>query len=529
MNTYKRKVLTSAVLAGLGVAGSAHAIYQDPNGTGSFMLYPYYTVNSADGNSYNTYLTIVNPTSFTKWVRFRAREGRGSVEVRDFNIYLSPNDVWTAAIVPTDTGGARVITADTSCTMPVLPTISATTPPLKGVDFTNIIYGTGGGEFRAGIGTGLDRLREGYIEIIELATLDPAGPSAALTVHNPATDTPPCGAALLSATPATAPAVATEALPPTGGLNGTGTLLHVPTGRAMGYNAVALANWSEGLPQGTGPLIDELPNIGDSLPVSVTVAANVGSDPARLDGSPGTVVLYRSDWTNGFEAASATMMHTNVINEFVLENATKSNTDWVLTFPTRRGFVDPLGLAATLPPFTEKFAVTVGACEAVSFTFFNREERGQPVAAGGFSPGGAAAGGGGTVCWESTVLSIRNGASHTPASGATTSGVLGSVNVTGVDITPGIQAGWGNLMFTDTNAVTGGGLISAATSDTIILPQDAVTPFTAVLATPQTYLGLPVIGFAVWDRTNTAVTCGTAGCKFGELHNHKFFNFITPN
>ena len=523
MNTYKRKVLTSAVLAGLGVAGSAHAIYQDPNGTGSFMIYPYYTVNSVDGAAYNTYITIVNPTTFTKVVRFRAREGRASIEVRDFNVYLSPNDVWTAAIVPTDGGGARVITADNSCTMPVLPTIST---GLRGIDFTNILYSTGGVEFRAGIGTGLDRLREGYIEMIELATFDPAGASAALTVHNQATDTPPCGAALLSATPATPPPIATEALPPTGGLNGTGTLLHVPTGRAMGYNAVALANWSDGVPQ-FGVLADDLPNLGDSIPTSVVVGASVGTNPASaLDGSPGTLAVYRADWLNGFEAAASTMMHTNVINEFVLENATRSNTDWVLTFPAKRGFVDTLGVAA-VAPFTAKFLATVGACEAVTFTFFNREERGQPVQAGGFSPGGAAAGGGGTLCWESTVLSIRNGASHTPASGATTSGVLGSVNVTGVDITPGIQAGWGNLQFVGTNASTGVGLVSQATSNTIILPQDGVTAPSIVTAA-QTFLGLPVTGFAVWDRTNVAVTCGTAGCMFGELHDHKCLNFNTP-
>ena len=46
MNTFKRKALASAVLGTLGVAGSAHAIYQDPTNLGEALIYPYYTVNN---------------------------------------------------------------------------------------------------------------------------------------------------------------------------------------------------------------------------------------------------------------------------------------------------------------------------------------------------------------------------------------------------------------------------------------------------------------------------------------------------
>ena len=44
--------------------------------------------------------------------------------------------------------------------------------------------------------------------------------------------------------------------------------------------------------------------------------------------------------TSGADAVSATMMHSAVINEYVLDAATRSNTDWVLTFPTKRFYVD---------------------------------------------------------------------------------------------------------------------------------------------------------------------------------------------
>ena len=100
MNTFKRKALFTAVVAGLGVAGSAEAVYMSPNRTGQVLVYPYYTVQSAGSNSWNTYLSVVNTTSIAKAVKVRVLEGKTSAEVLDFNLFLSPNDVWTAAIIP---------------------------------------------------------------------------------------------------------------------------------------------------------------------------------------------------------------------------------------------------------------------------------------------------------------------------------------------------------------------------------------------------------------------------------------------
>ena len=103
MNTFKRKALTTAVLGTLGVAGAAHAIYQDPNNTGQALIYPYYTVNSAAGNAWNTFISVTNTTSSVKVVKVRFREGKNSAEVLDFNLYLSPNDMWTGAVIPSST------------------------------------------------------------------------------------------------------------------------------------------------------------------------------------------------------------------------------------------------------------------------------------------------------------------------------------------------------------------------------------------------------------------------------------------
>src|SRR5688500_6510586 len=161
MNTFKRKALFTAVVAGLGVAGSAEAVYMSPNRTGQVLVYPYYTVQSAGGNNWNTYLSVVNTTTVAKAVKVRVLEGKTSAEVLDFNLFLSPNDVWTAAIIPSDaTAGSagRIITADTSCTRPDIPD--------AGEPFRNFQYAVAGSA-DALPGTGLERTREGYVEILE--------------------------------------------------------------------------------------------------------------------------------------------------------------------------------------------------------------------------------------------------------------------------------------------------------------------------------------------------------------------------
>src|SRR6187401_2104522 len=176
MNSFKRKALTCAVLAGLGgIATTAEAVYRNPDGTGMVLIYPYYTVNSANGNSYNTYISVTNTTSQAKVTKVRFREGRTSAEVLDFNLYLSPNDVWVGALGP-DTSAADSAARlygnfETSCTYPAIPA--------GGQPFTNVAYT--GTTIDALPGTGLDRTPEGYVEIFDMATL--TGDAAANVTH----------------------------------------------------------------------------------------------------------------------------------------------------------------------------------------------------------------------------------------------------------------------------------------------------------------------------------------------------------
>ena len=101
MNTFKRKSLYAALagIGALGATGAAQAVNVNPDGLGQALIYPYYTTQGTNA-PYNSLLSVVNSTNSGKVVKVRFLEGRNSKEVLDFNLWLSPKDVWTAAVVP---------------------------------------------------------------------------------------------------------------------------------------------------------------------------------------------------------------------------------------------------------------------------------------------------------------------------------------------------------------------------------------------------------------------------------------------
>jgi len=504
MNTFKRKALMSAVLAGLGVAGTAEAVYRDPNGLGQALIYPYYTVQSNGGNPYWTLISVVNTTNRAKIVKVRFLEGKTSAEVLDFNLYLSANDVWTAGVIPagtTATDPGRIVTTDVSCTNPAIPA--------TGVDFRNFFYLTGGDALP---GIGLDRTREGYLEIIEMGTL--TGTAAANVTHGAAGT--PANCAAVQGDPVTLNSVDA----PTGGLSGTGTLMNVQNGADFTYNADALgAVFAAATVTGPSALT---PNLANADPMSVVINSGV----LTAAGLTAQITVYRTDWTAvsgvaaGARASAAVFMHTAVMNEYILDSGSQSLSDWVVTMPLKRAFVSST-TAAT--PFTNVLVAT-GACETVGFQFFNREERGAAAAGADFSPT-PPAGAPNSLCWESTIISLKNGATHIPTA-ITPSALLGSVNNTNVNVTAGFQNGWGILSFAGNGAAVAGMAGAAATSD-------RVQPFVAgqpIAAGAVTYFGLPSTGFLARSFRNGTLTCGTATCQgnYGGLFAHNYRTLVTP-
>src|SRR6266496_1512861 len=303
MDIFKKKSLCAALagMGALGAVGAAQAVNLNPDGLGQVLIYPYYTTNSVSGNSYASLLSVVNSTASTKAVKVRFLEGKNSREVLDFNLYLSMKDVWTTAVIPDSGGGARIVTADKSCTIPAIPS--------AGVLFRNAQYTADGA------GSGLDRSREGYVEIIEMASYSDTSTTTDNVTH--VAGVPPGCAKQTDALGLS------EALPPTGGLMGGITLINVNAGSAYTEDAVALDRYSIfQLYTGAGVTTPDLTQA--TPPVSIVVANNT---------------VYQSTWAPGPDPVSALLMHDHVYNEYVLDAATKSGTDWVVTMPTKRFYV----------------------------------------------------------------------------------------------------------------------------------------------------------------------------------------------
>ena len=508
MNTFKRKALFTAVVAGLGVAGTAEAVYMSPNRTGQVLIYPYYTVQSADGNNWNTYISVVNTTTIAKAVKVRILEGKTSAEVLDFNLFLSPNDVWTAAIIPNDataTSPGRIVTADTSCTRPG--------PfPTAGVPFRNFQYSVAGSG-DALPGTGLERTREGYVEILEMAAL--SGTTAAAVTHGSTFNCGVVQAAGFTTVPAT------QQLPPRGGLMGTGTLINVNSGRDAGYKADALAAWRNAPIDTDSGFVT--PNLADAAPAQSLVVRSGDIDTAGT-GASTLITAYRSDFVGtsgvsaGARAVASVFMHTDVLNEYVLDNTSASLTDWVVTQPLKNLFVNNV---TARQPYSN-ILTSSGACEQISFQYFNREEASATAAGSDFSPLPPDTPAN-TLCWESTVLSIRSSATHMP-SDTTRSTVLGSFNLTNVTIAQNFQNGWADLRFIG-NGATGLGMGSSGGERVILNAAAIVAPAGVV-----TFFGLPVTGFMIRTFNNGGLTCGTAACQgnYGALFTHSYTTTITP-
>jgi hypothetical protein len=140
MSNFKRVGLTFAVASAtatlvsplyavnndnwFGATTDANAVAQDPgaeatrspyNNAGDAAIVPYYTTV---GN-FVTGVHILNTTAATQAVKFRLRRASDSADALDFNVILSPNDMWVASINDTSDGSITVSTSDTTCTVPV--------------------------------------------------------------------------------------------------------------------------------------------------------------------------------------------------------------------------------------------------------------------------------------------------------------------------------------------------------------------------------------------------------------------------
>jgi hypothetical protein len=491
--TYRSRI--AGLAAFLALATSSLAVSLNPEGVGQALVFPYYTANSSGGNAFNTYISIVNHTTEVKALRVRFREGRNGREALAFNLYLSPRDVWTGAIVPAGST-TRLLSTDSSCTDPPL---QAQAGAASFLPFT-IANFSGGNE--DGAGTDPQRTREGFVEVLEMGVL--GGASAAAVTNGAAGNPLNCGAMVGNATPTTTR--------PTGGLSGTLTLINVANGMDFTVNAEALSDLaSRAYFRAPG---DPYPDFNAAEIDAVSEVAAGGS-------------VFRSRWSRPVDAVSAALLRAEWLAEYALDPGTLSLTDVVLTFPTRHFYTAP---ASALPPFTMPAAWSFD-CGGPAQPIFgppdtrgllieqhNREARFTNYAGAVFTGESVPRP---RVCATAAVVNVRGGSTHMPAADRPTF-VLGS----------------------ETGGISGGSLVLASTFNNgwvrFIAPTDASltslatsTRWTAAggtLTGAHRFTGQPVVGFAVRTFRNGTLACAGATCQgnYGGAFPLKYIRTIAP-
>jgi len=501
---FKRSAMALAVAGAIGIAAPAvQAVNLADDGLGEVLLFPYYGVL----NGYDTYLNITNASADTVAVKLRFREAHNSRDVRDFNIILSPWDVWVGAVTLSPDGTvARVQTTDKTCTQPQLPVIDAAAG-LRGIDFSNFDYTQSEAD---GGPTGLDRTKEGHVEVIEMGVSPAGNENVSGTVAFKAKHVggvPRDCAGIVTdfetklGTTAVPGPVKVEFKEPKNNLKGTGTLIKVDAGKAGAYEAVALANFFNPVPAG-GSLDDagdddlmnvaknQQPNLNNAVPSTSVV---------NIDTGPGAGVfgLAVDNWTRPVDAVSAVLTRQSLLNQFNVAEGVLAETDMVVTFPTKYFYVDTRtkGAGPAIAPFARNFqADTDGnglSCDQVVLSIHDREEF-SPAQTSDFSPPPPQ--GRNELCKEVNVLTFNG------------TNALGSAVSQNIDVSAqGIEHGWLDVALDANEGATALGPSNS--------PRSAF------------YSGLPVIGMSYTTLENGVV--GDNTLNYGSMWNHAYRRIIS--
>lgn len=405
----KKLVLVGALLA----ATAAQAVHLSPN-TGQVLVGPYYTVQ----NGQETILSVVNTTADTKAIKVRFLEAVNSRDVLDFNLYMSPYDVWTAKLTSdSGTGGVKIITLDQSCTVPMIPD--------GGEPFRKIAYDGSMPEYPLdGGATTYRRLREGHIEIIEMGIADVGDLGAWDRTGNGIADSThvdgipeSCDTFQANWTTPTGEwkSLDNNTLPPTGGLFGGAAVINVQAGYEFDIPFTTLGDFSVvSLHVAPGTLA---PDLRDANPPVSEVRGEDGK-------------LYIDTWTQGIDAVSATLMADRLFQEYTINPAVEAATAWVISFPTKHEYVD-LDVSSHLWPFTQEFA-NGHSCDITAQIAWNREEEVEEGDEDDYSPMPPVLNT--KLCWETNIVNFEGG---DPLSSGDTS----------IDFPTPFKNGWGMVGF----------------------------------------------------------------------------------
>lgn len=489
----KKKLLAVSVAATLGlVAGAASAVTSvSANGVGHTNIIPYFSVQN--GNA--TLISITNTdTTNGKAVKVRFRGAEWSDDIFDFQVFLSPGDVFTGAVTAKD-GLAQFATADKSCTLP-----SSVNKAFVPVRLQNQATGT----------------LEGYVEIITMADIPPTYAVPGATPAIPAGTVNPLytaikhvnGVAPCTSTVTTAKLENLKAdhfvtlLPGTdvqsgymvapvnvGSLTSYATIINVAASKAFSNVATAILNTNA--QKAYFRQSDEEIATTDRLTADRIFSLNTGANTGA------GVPMYQFDLPDlstaldiGADAfiqrnlLTAVLGKASVVAEFSTLDTLNAATDIVISQPTRRYFYNYTDVSAVVGATAhatiegKKFTIagddaTVyanlnGATNRVGLAnvdgtaaavFYDREENkaGTNIVISPTPPGGKL-----SLKGEVSVVGINNGTGATGALGAllTINDITATGKINGADVV--FEEGWARLSTTSsapTAPLVGGGAL----------------------------------------------------------------------
>lgn len=540
-----KKSILSLAVAGAFAAGSANAALElQDDGIGHILLVPYFTVQN--GNS--TLLNIVNTDTVNgKAVKVRFRGGRDSDDVFDFQLFLSPGDVWTANVSQNASGLATLSVAsdENSCTLPNKSVLNSTpfvVGRLSTADQAN------------GVGT-----REGYVEIFNMADI-PSGttstnPVFATIKHTATGGAPTCNETILANIEQTYSLLGsaggpvqnansgavTALLSPSSGLMGNWTIINVPNTTVFSGEAVAIEATTP-----TRIVYSQQTQTPVAGVVPSTAYPNIAStfDGVLLTPGFATAEYDFPDMSTPYEIATATagdqayalsspLAHTSIMNEFLLETGLSAKTDWLVSMPTRRYLVAGRGNVATgvSAATTGFYAPTAGLTTALANTSAPTDVCANETTA---AYGSCTYGGNGTTAKEGAQGFFR-GVTQYAADGRSSCVSIGQYAIwnreevanvtTNVVISPNVVTpvslcGEVNILSLNNLSANSGAVGANLVVAPLNVPYQNGWATVNLNATGHTG-GLPVIGQAFVKAVNPAVSAGISG-NFGGSWSHRW-------
>lgn len=348
-----RGLAVLVALASLVFTAPSLAVRVSTTGTGQVLLFPYYTTQN--GNT--SLISLVNTTRQGKAVRVNFRETRGGYVVAQLNVYLSAGDVWTAAVVGSS-GGTRLVSNDVTCTTPVVAAVPPGVSP--GLDFSLPPY-QAQVDFEATKTP--DPRREGYVEVIEMATIPLITRTGIFITH--VAGVAPCGHGMKELT---YEPPAADLSPPSGGLTGTLSIVNVGQGMLVSTAATALENfWLTG-PGASAPRVWAANATQPGLDSGGDKEAFLhGINTYYTQGSP----TLSARFAKSLDAVSAVLMIGSVYSEHAYTADGTIATTMVVTMPTKPYYIRSGDRGMFENAWND---TTAKSCDTISLVSYDREE-----------------------------------------------------------------------------------------------------------------------------------------------------------